>query len=117
MSGTNDTNEMFSSLDLSAMIEKLKEHPEIVSGVASTLGLGTPQQQSEDGEADTSGKSPDMLSFLAPIVSAKGGSSKSEDQRTALLIALKPYLSAERREIVDYIIKFSKMGDMIKKIK
>ena len=38
-------------------------------------------------------------------------------KRTALLCALKPYLSPRRREAIDYIDRMSKMGDLIKNIK
>ena len=98
--------------DLSEMIEKLKESPEIVSSVVTALGLGS--APSSDGGADS-----DRPQKLQNIISSLPSTSDSSDSdnRTALLIALKPYLSPERGEIIDYIIKFSKLGDMLKKLK
>ena len=36
------------------------------------------------------------------------------DSRTALLCALKPYLGEDRRRAIDYIVKLSKLGDILK---
>ena len=40
--------------------------------------------------------------------------SAGADSRTALLCAMKPYLSEERRRAVDYIIKLSRLGEILK---
>lgn len=37
----------------------------------------------------------------------------SRAQRTALLCALKPYMSPRRREAIDYIIKIDRIGDLL----
>ncbi len=42
--------------------------------------------------------------------SHKGG----EDSRAALLCAMKPYLSRDRQNAIDYIIKISRLGDILK---
>ena len=41
-------------------------------------------------------------------------SSKGTDSRTALLCAMKPYLSEDRRNAVDYIVKLSRLGEILK---
>ena len=38
----------------------------------------------------------------------------ASDSRTALLCAMKPYLSEDRRNAVDYIVKLSRLGEMLK---
>jgi len=107
--------------DLSAMVEKLKSNPEIVSSVASVLGINPPSPDAEKSGSEEKGSStlPDMISTLAPLLSSKREGHKSDlsnDHLTALLCALRPYLSAERQEIIDYIMKFSKIGDILKKL-
>ena len=47
----------------------------------------------------------------------KTGGYGAASKRTALLCALKPYLSPKRCEAIDYIDRMSKMGDLIKNIK
>ena len=116
MSDTNDTKDLRGITDLSEMIEKLKENPEIVSNVASALGLGVPPTNKQTGENVTA-QLPEMLSAISPLISASDSSPHSDDQRLALLIALRPYLNPARQEIIDYIIKFSKIGDLLKKLK
>ena len=70
---------------------------------------------------------PDVMTALAPMMSSGGGkcegkgddgSHKKEscDKRTALLLALKPYMSPRRREAIDYIIRINKLGNLIKTI-
>lgn len=39
---------------------------------------------------------------------------QSDDRRAALLCAMKPYLSHDRQQAVDYIIKLSRLGDILK---
>jgi hypothetical protein len=59
---------------------------------------------------------------LGPMLSESSFASKEikgsrEDHRYALLCALRPYLSEERREVIDYLLRFGKIGELLKKIK
>ena len=120
--------------ELSGIINILKENPQIINSVASALGgeASANQAKPESSDAQTplsaevtaniADKLPDMVSALAPLLSSKSpehhdNKGSTYDHKTALLYALRPYLSPERREIVDYILKFSKIGDLIKKLK
>lgn len=38
------------------------------------------------------------------------------DNRAALLYALKPYLKRERQEAIDYMVKLSRLGDILKSL-
>ena len=64
-------------------------------------------------------KLPEVISVLRPMMEGKGNGEKkgqtphSNDKRTALLCALKPYLSQSRREAIDYIIRISRMSGII----
>ena len=67
---------------------------------------------------------PDVIAAMGPLLSGgrggeRGGAvgKRSEcDKRTALLLALKPYMSPRRCEAIDYIIRLNKLGDVIKTI-
>lgn len=49
------------------------------------------------------------------VPTAAGGNDRGGNaHRTALLCALKPYLSADRRQAIDYIIKLDRLGDVLK---
>jgi len=62
-------------------------------------------------------KLPDALGALAPLLNADiSKRSKSENDRACLLRALKPYMSSGRCEAIEYIIKFSMLSDVLKKL-
>ena len=127
--------------DISDAIAKLREHPEIISAVSSALsGSGSPSDKAEQSDTDTTHEAPvsassapaipvekitQAMATIGPMLSELGGSSSvgkeitgsREDHRYALLCALRPYLSKERREMVDYILKFGKIGELLKKMK
>ena len=141
MSDTDKTQGIQSDV-LSSAIEKIMANPQLISTVVSALGgLNSPPKISDDAEssgqvsqdaeqeisaAPTSSQghsSPDMgemLSSLAPMLSQIRGNPKGKDddacRREALLCALKPYVSQGRREAIDYIIRISKISDMLKHI-
>ncbi len=50
----------------------------------------------------------------AVAASASHPHRRGDDRRAALLCALKPYLSSDRRQAIDYIIKLDRLGDVLK---
>ena len=68
---------------------------------------------------------PAMLGMLTSFSGGQGGQGeqsnpprpggKSGTQRTALLLALKPYLSEGRCEMIDAIVNLSRLGDLLGK--
>ncbi len=64
---------------------------------------------------------PALLSALPSLLSTLGASphapsspgGRRPDHRTALLLALKPYLSDGRRQMIDYIVNISRLGDQL----
>ena len=129
--------------DLSKMLDKVLANPEIIRTVASVLAQNRDDSQSdaqgdkgEDktdadgaGEAEHSSpdiaamaeKLPEIMKLIAPQQGNRGGDGKKGsngfDRRTGLLSAMKPYLSRQRCEAIDYIIGFSRITDIIKNLK
>ena len=74
---------------------------------------------------DVMAKLPAVMATIAPMLGGEGkGSTKnhsspprSENKHTALLCALKPYLSPRRCQAIDYIIKLEKIGSLLHTIK
>ena len=140
MDGSEKTAELFdgSAGGISEAIEKLRQHPEIISAVASALS-GSFSQAGENASetGDTSGEkgspspvggiSPEKLSevmaAVGPMISSLGGNHQKDSKkspagnREALLCALRPYVSRERREMIDRLMGFIKIGDLLKKTK
>lgn len=65
-------------------------------------------------------KLPSVIAALAPMMAANGkkGDSASDrgSDRDRLLLALKPFLSAERRLAVDRIIQLAKLGSLLENL-
>lgn len=125
-------DENISGIDIAGAIAKLREHPEIISAVASALSgdASTESAKSEEVNTDVQDPSPfpaeklsEVMMTLAPMLSkvsspiGKEIKGSREEHRYALLCALRPYLSPDRREMIDYVLKFGKIGELLKKIK
>ena len=70
---------------------------------------------------ETVSRAAPLVSAIAPLLS--GGAPPPPKQkgnacgrREALLLALKPYLSAERCEAVDYLLRLARVGDAIRSL-
>lgn len=128
---------------LETMLSELLRDPARMAqlqSVASSLGLTgehTPAESNgasaEDNASDASDVTPppslpamnldpamlSNLSGLLPLFAGSGGNSAPKktkpDHRTALLLALRPYLNDNRREMIDAIVNFSRLGEMLGK--
>jgi len=95
-------------MDLEQEISKALADPDIMSKVQSVVSS---LNNKEEGEEDSSVVSPALLSKLG------GGIS---DDRTRLLMALKPFLSEKRAPYMDSaltILKFASIGKLGKDLK
>lgn len=76
-------------------------HPLMNSSTATAAGAdSTPARESGSDESK-------------PTSALPATKHKPPDHRTALLLALKPYLSDGRREMIDYIVNLSRLGDLL----
>lgn len=84
-----------------------------LSGVLSGLDLGT---QKPPDTAALMTKLPDLVAAVAPMMKQEE-KKPSIDKRTALLLALRPYLSPSRCEAIDYFTKIEKLGKLLTNFK
>ena len=87
-----------------------------VNGGGSFGNLGTFGNRSDDGQkafshGEETGLSPAQLAGMVKMVSALN--SRKEDDRTRLLLALRPHLSPEKRDRIDKAVKFLKIMDVL----
>ena len=120
---------------ISDAIERLLAHPDLLSSVASAIGLGKPADpaQSVQEEAPPTDKSmlvsasqapsadlAGTVAAIAPLLSAFSGKgdlgSKANDPRSCLLRALKPYVSQNRAQAIDTILQLSVVSEAFKKL-
>ena len=91
----------------------LSKLPEVMATIApllsgNTAGGGENHEHIENVEQ----KSGEHDAPAAPVASIRTDV-PCRAHRTALLCALKPYMSPRRREAIDYIIKIDRIGDLL----
>ncbi len=102
------------------ILSSLLANPEIISKLPQVLSMLKPLM--EGGTTVTASASPPEPS----VISSPSGNAtqaglfrphgKECDNRATLLYALKPYLKRERQEAIDYMVKLSKLGDILKSL-
>ncbi len=95
--------------DLGAMVSKLLGNPELVSQIASAVGID-PSAQGEKNEAAAQPAAMPVLDSILPAISSSGGGGS---KRTALLSALKPFCNEHRCRTIDYMIGLSKLSETL----
>ena len=122
-------------MDLSALISSVLQNPEI-TGILSSMGMNSskasdtpedmPQKDSEGSISippEIMAKLPQMMSALSGIsgISKKEESSPSptgkDSQRSALLKALRPYLSERRRSVIDGMLGMESVAKVLGTLK
>ena len=99
---------------ISSMAEKLKSDSQ--PSEPQVEPSESPQAVAEPtSAAPTPSSLPNILGTLAPLLSAENTKlSKRDNDRACLLRALKPYMSHDRSQAIDYIIKFSSLAEVLK---
>ena len=102
--------------DLGAMVSKLLDNPDLISQIASTVGVDLQKNGGESPQPEASEKetavhpSGGSIGGLLPMLTAIGG---NLTRRTALLSALKPFCNEHRCRTIDYMISISKLSDSL----
>ncbi len=98
------------------IISSLLSNPEMLAKLPTLLSSVKPMIDMLGGmgasTAPTSGANASEAQSVPTSLSAKQNT--NADSRTALLCAMKPYLSQERQNAIDYIVKLSRLGDILK---
>ena len=126
------------------VLTSLLSNPELMERVRSILQVSTSTANSEETQEtavastapalpasaegvssllsnpDLMAKIPQLLSAMKPMLSAGRSQEKKElspeEKRTALLLAIKPYLSPERRQAVDTVLMIARLGSILKQL-
>ena len=88
--------------------ELMTKLPSIIAAIKPIMEMMGAQSAQKTDTVPTS--APISAPIKLPPPPQKGGG----DSRTALLCAMKPYLSAERSQAIDYIVKLGRLGDILK---
>lgn len=119
------SEENLNNIDFTEKINEILSNKELMAQISSIAGVKQEEAPksapSLDGllsNPDIMSKLPEIIGVLKPMVSQSESKQPSGgyDKRIALLTALKPYLSSERCDAVDYIAKMSKLSDLLKNL-
>ena len=118
--------------NFSGALNSILSNPDMMSMISSMAkqlksDSGSSEEKSENTTAQAAPQAPPQsnsdpsiataLSSLAPLLTGEGAKlSKRDNDRACLLRALKPYLSQDRGQAIDYIIKFSSLAEVLKNL-
>ena len=104
------------------ILSSLLSNPELMAKIPQIISLLSPMLSGffsgqKEEKRDSDAQKVSSLASTPPSSSAHLPIPKSTshtDSRAALLCAIKPYLCADRQAAVDYIIKLSRLGEILK---
>ncbi|MBQ4091325.1 MAG: hypothetical protein IJC64_03300 [Clostridia bacterium] len=95
------------------IFSSLLQNPELLSNLPRLISIAKPLLETfmGQGNASPAAKAPHVDSDHRQSLPEPRG---HDANRAALLCAMKPYLSPGRQTAIDYIIKLSRLGDILK---
>ena len=99
-----------SPLGDSNILSSLLSNPEIMSKLPDIISMISPLMSNLSPQGSNNTQSVQKTSL--PVTQIP--QNREAQNRSALLCALKPYLKKERQEAIDYMIKLSRLGDILK---
>lgn len=93
--------------------ESLRQIQELADMLKEETGGGPSDSPADSDKGSSDGFDPAVLMSIMGAVSAAG----SDDKNRSLILALKPYLSSERRARADKAVKFLKMYAVFNELK
>ena len=123
----NDSTPKFGDNEkLSNALSEIFSNPQMLSTISSMAQSLknkeiTPQSEKEEKPHEntnvaTSSEISQKLPELLNMLSSQGGSGIHQNHRSELLCALKPYLSQNRSDAIDKIIRFSELSSVFKNL-
>ena len=110
------TPETSSATGGSTLISSLLSNPELLSKLPDLISVVSPLLSglSLGGGNAAASSSPSLQNQAKPTGAIIQTQSREVQNSNALLCALKPYLKKERQDAIDYMIKLSRLGDILK---
>lgn len=89
-------------------------NPELMAKLPQIMAMLRPmmEQQTAAPPPQSGNEGAEIPASASPIAPLK----KTTDNRSALLLALKPFLSEDRRNAVDAMLRLSTLGDVLRRL-
>lgn len=88
-------------------------NPELLAKLPQVMAMLRPMME---GAAAQQPSPPAPEGAGAPVSAKESATRPPTDNRTALLLALKPFLSEDRRNAVDAMLRISALGDVLRRL-
>jgi hypothetical protein len=111
-SASNSQNPLLSSLLSNP--ELLVKLPSIISAAKPIIDMFSQSQKSPSAATSDSVATGALISGSDNKSAPTRTLGREAECRNALLCAMKPYLSSDRQNTIDYIVKLSRLGDILK---
>lgn len=94
-------------------------NPELMAKLPQIMAMLRPMLEQQPA-ADSTTEAPPAAAQTAPagpaVPAIATPQKKATDRRTALLVALKPFLSDDRKNAVDAMLRISALGDVLRRL-
>jgi hypothetical protein len=111
---TNDEPRTVTHIPNSDIFSSLLSSPELLSKIPTIIATLKPILELLGNAPKTEASEPSLPASSSPTDPRGQKNSAISDRHSALLCAMKPYLSPERQQAIDYIIKLGRLGDILK---
>ena len=96
------------------ILSSILSNPELIAKLPQLISLAAPMLGAFLGGTQKEASHENTSAPASPPISPPPKASAHSDSRAALLCAIKPYLCPDRQAAVDYIIKLSRLGEILK---
>ncbi len=96
------------------ILSSLLSNPELLSKLPELISIISPLMSSHSSQNNQAAPAGLFTQSSIPKATPAHPQSHEAQNRSALLCALKPYLKKERQDAIDYMIKLSRLGDILK---
>lgn len=97
------------------LLSSLLSNPELMTKLPTIISAVKPFMEMMSAQGSPKTDAPPTTTPVSSPIKLQGPPHRGEgDSRTALLCAMKPYLSSDRRQAIDYIVKLGRLSDILK---
>ena len=96
------------------LFSSLLSNPELISNLPRLISIAKPLLEAFMGQGSPPSVSNRIQEDTSSATKTLPAPQGHDADRAALLCAMKPYLSPARQTAIDYIIKLSRLGDILK---
>ena len=108
--------------DLSGVFDMISKNPDLIRNAMNAISGMSANDETDNNKEETKATQNNMpdpaaIASLLPMISQNAkpnNNNRGRSNHHELLCALRPYLSPERRSVIDKMLEFGQIGDLLK---